>query len=172
MERINPVIRPEGPADLGAVRELNTLAFERPGEALAVDALRAAGKASLSLVAELGGAVVGHVLFSPVTLDNTAAPSLLGLAPLAVTPAKQGEGIGATLVHEGLDACRDLGVGAVVLLGHPGYYPRFGFRPAPPLGLQIAGYPDCEAFFAIELMHGTLAGLKGEIRFDPAFDGL
>ncbi len=142
------------------------------GEALAVDVLRRAGKVSLSLVAELGGEVVGHVLFSPVTLDNAAAPSLLGLAPLAVTPAKQGKGIGAALVREGLGACRDLGVGAVVLLGHPGYYPRFGFEPAPPRGLQFAGYPDCEAFFVIELASGALANLKGEIRFDPAFDGL
>ncbi len=166
------LIRPETTADIPAIHEINSLAFERSGEADAVDSLRSQGKATVSLVAEQNDELLGHILFSPVTLNDHAAPTLIGLAPVAVRPAGQGRGIGSALVHEGLGACRDLGFGAVLLLGHPSYYPRFGFKPAPPLGLQFAGLPDCEAFFVIELIPDTLRDLRGEIRFDPVFDGL
>ena len=164
-------IRPERRQDIEAVHAINLAAFQAPGEAKAVDTLRAAGLATLSLVAEQAGKPVGHILFSPVTL-NGAPTALLGLAPMAVHPDHQNRGIGSLLVPAGLAACRELGVPAVVVLGHPAYYPRFGFKPAPPLGLQFAGLPDCEAFFVIELTPGTLDDLRGEIRFDPTFDGL
>jgi len=164
------LIRPERPADVAAVHALNAAAFGRAVEAEAVDAVRADGAARISLVAELAGEVVGHVMFSPVTLDGAASP-LLGLAPLAVAPAHQRRGIGGRLVEAGLAACRAAGAPGVVLAGHTDYYPRFGFVPAPPRGLQLRGYPDCEAFFVIELAPGALAGLAGEIAFHPAFDG-
>lgn len=111
------------------------------------------------MVAELEGATVGHILFTRMSVD-----SVMGLAPMAVRPDVQRRGIGAKLILSALDVCRSMGVDAVVVMGHPEYYPKFGFVPADRFGLR------CEfegPFMALEFRPGTLKA--GEIRYDPAF---
>jgi putative acetyltransferase len=128
------VVRAEEPRDHDAVRALNRLAFGTNGEADLVDALRADGGDVISLVAEQDEIVVGHILFSPVTLSGSLRLPLAGLAPMAVLPACQRSGIGSQLVPAGLDACRTHGFAAAVVLGYPEFYPRFGFRRASEFG--------------------------------------
>lgn len=167
------IIRAETGADRAAVYDVNRLAFGQPDEAELVDRLRAAGRAIVSLVAVSDGTVVGHILFSPVTVeDGGAAPHWLGLAPMAVRPARQRSGIGAALVRAGLGAARAAGATAVVVLGHPQYYPRFGFTPASRAGLRCVYDAPDEAFMAIELVAGGLAGRRGLVRYAPELDGL
>jgi putative acetyltransferase len=163
-------IRPERASDIEAIRAVNVAAFGRPGhpadEAGMVDALRANGKAVLSLVAEVDGVVVGHVMFSPVTFE-TASPALpaVGLGPVGVRPERQGRGIGSALVRAGLDECRRLGYGSVFLVGWPAYYNRFGFQPAHLYGLRPPQEPRLrDAFQVIELQAGALAGASGVVR--------
>ena len=165
-------IRDEAPRDHAAVREINLLAFEGPGEADLVDALRERATPCVSLVAEAAGRVVGHLMLSPVTLDGHPALRAMGLAPMAVLPDHQGIGVGTALARAGLEACRTLGAEVVVVLGHPGYYPRFGFAPASRLGLRCVYDAPDEAFMALELTPGALAGRAGLVRFHPAFDDL
>lgn len=126
----------------------------------------------VSLVALDEGAIVGHILFSPVTVDGHPELLLMGLAPMAVAPEHQRRGIGSALVEAGLTACKALGATAVVVLGHPEYYPRFAFRPASGWGL-VSEYdaPD-EAFMALELRDGALRGVSGTVRYHPAFGEL
>jgi putative acetyltransferase len=147
-------------------------AFPTPAEAELVDRLREAGAVTISLVAEQHGRVVGHVLFSPVRVEDAAGSSeALGLAPMAVVPELQRGGIGSALVRAGLDACRRGGHPIVFVLGHPAYYPRFGFEPAAARGLHYAeGFE--RAFFVAELEPGALAGRRGVVRYRPEFDGL
>ena len=164
------VIRPEHDEDHEAVRRLNQLAFGGPGEAELVDALRAHGAATLSLGALDADRLLGHILFSPVTVDGAGEPwAAQGLAPMAVLPERQNRGIGAGLVEAGLRALAAAGHEVVFVLGHPAYYPRFGFRPAHPLGLMDEyGAPD-EAFLVAELSPGALRGRRGTVRYRPEF---
>jgi putative acetyltransferase len=163
------VIRPETAADQEAVFRVETDAFAPEDVASLVDLLRAHGKLSLSLVAELDGAVVGHVSFSPVTFDPPREDlQALQLAPLAVLPAHQRQGIGGALVREGLARCRALGFEAIFLLGHPAYYPRFGFRPAREFGAHYED--DRDAFMAIELRPGALRDLNATLVLAEEFD--
>ena len=137
-----------------------------------MEGLRAAGAAVISLVAEREGAVVGHVLFSPVTGEGEAqAWDALGLGPMAVAPVAQRRGIGSALVRAGLAACRAQGHLVVLVLGHPAYYPRFGFRPAATAGLRWEHGHD-EAFFVAELEPGALGGRSGVVRYRPEFDAV
>jgi len=163
-------IRREEPRDADAVRRVNELAFGEPTEANLVRALTAAGAPTLSLVAEKDRYVVGHILFSPVTIETPAGQvTAIGLAPMAVLPDQQRKGIGARLVQEGLAELRRLGHDAVVVVGHPEYYPRFGFKRASQFGLRTEiDCPD-EAFMAIELRPGVLAGRAGMVRYRPEF---
>lgn len=162
-------IRPEIPDDAAAVRRVNEAAFGRLDEADVVDRLRERGAGYLALVAVDGDAVVGHIAFSRVTLDPPRAGlRALGLAPMAVLPGRQRGGVGSALVREGLAACREAGADAVFVLGHPGYYPRFGFRPAASRGLVDAYGAPPEAFMVLELTPGALDGVRGTVRYDPA----
>ncbi len=130
------LIRAEQPTDIVAIHQVVEAAFGQPAEAELVDRLRANGKAVLSLVAENYGVIVGQILFSEVTVEvNPPAIKLIGLAPLAVAPAQQRSGIGSLLSRAGLEGCRALGYQAAVVLGHPEYYPRFGFVPASRFGI-------------------------------------
>lgn len=168
------MIRPERPEDREAIREVHREAFGQDAEADLVDALRAAGHATISLVAEWRGRVVGHILFSPVrTGGQPDRHAVLGLAPLAILPSHQRLGLGSKLVREGLLAALDQGAVAAVVLGDPAYYGRFGFAPASDRGLTSAfaeGHP--EAFQALELVEGGLDGREGPVSYAPAFDGL
>jgi putative acetyltransferase len=164
-------VRAELPADVTAVRELNRAAFEGPDEARIVDALRGAVTSLVSLVAEEDGAVVGHILFSPVTLAAASDLPVMGLAPMAVRPAYQRQGIGSALVRAGLQACREAGAVGVVVLGHAAYYPRFGFVPASRFGLGCEYDVPDDVFMALELAAGGLAGRSGTVRYHEAFAG-
>ena len=164
-------IRLERLSDLDAIRAVNRAAFGADVEANLVDALRREASPIISLVADDEGAVIGHVMFSPVSIDGEAAgaPPLMGLAPLAVLPDRQRQGIGGALIREGLAACRLGRVGAVVLVGMPEYYPRFGFVPASRFGLRCEYDVPDDVFMAIELEADTLAGRVGLVRYHPAF---
>jgi putative acetyltransferase len=159
-------IRNEGIADIEAIRRVNEAAFGQPAEARLVDALREQATPFLSLVADDDGAIVGHICFTPVEAGHT---TILGLAPMAVLPERQKEGIGTKLIEAGLAACRRAGFGAVVVLGHPQYYPRFGFEPAATKGLRSEYDVPHEAFMLLELVPGAAAGLEGVARYHRAF---
>ncbi len=166
------VIREERSADIGAVRDVEMAAFGRLAEADLVDALRKSGGLSLSLVAEDDGNVVGHIAFSPLTIEEggRAVPAV-ALAPMAVLPSCQNEGIGTLLVNWGLNACRDAGHKVAVVLGHAGYYPRFGFAPASSFGIKCPFPAPDEAFMVLELEEGALSGVSGTVRYRPEFGG-
>jgi putative acetyltransferase len=164
-------IRPETPADFDAIRQVNGLAFGQEAEGALVDALRDAGYARLSLVAEDRGHVIGHILFSAVSIDAEAnLVDALALAPMAVIPSRQRQGIGTALVREGLRLCKEQGHKIVVVVGHPDYYPRFGFSAqlAEPLSCPYSG----PALMALELGPGTLQGLIGELKYPPPFQAV
>jgi putative acetyltransferase len=162
-------IRPERPTDIPGIRAVNLAAFETSAEADLVDALREQTEPIVSLVADDGKTIVGHILFSPVTLMAHPELRIIGLAPMAVVPARQRQGIGSALVHEGLKRCRLLGFGAVIVLGHADYYPRFGFTPASHFGLGCEYDVPDDVFMALELDQGILKGKSGTIHYHPAF---
>jgi putative acetyltransferase len=165
-------IRWERPEDILAIREVHELAFGRPAEADIVDVLRASGKATLSLVAVEDDRIVGHILFSPVTIDagDRTFPAV-GLAPMAVLPEWQRRGIGSQLVETGLLECRNAGYDCVVVLGHPTYYPRFGFVPASRYGLKSEYEAPDEAFMVLGWHEGILRDRGGVVRYQPEFRG-
>ena len=161
-------IRTETGADLAAVGEVNRLAFGREAEARLVDDLRDGGYARLSLVAEEEGRLVGHIMFSEAVIRTDGGEvGALALGPVGVIPERQGRGVGSALIREGLDRCVREGHRIVVLLGHPGYYPRFGFS-AERAGNLSSPYSG-DAFMALELAPGALSRVVGEFEFAPPF---
>ncbi len=161
-------VRYELPRDHDAVRQIHRLAFAGPTEASLVDRLRGS-EGTISLVAEEAGAVVGHIFFSPVQIVGARTEvRITALGPMAVTPSRQRNGIGSQLVGRGLEECRRKGYQAVVVLGHPGYYPRFGFRRGSTFGLRCQFEAPDEAFMAMELTPGALSG-GGEVRYAAEF---
>lgn len=165
-------VRTERPGDEPAVHALNVAAFPTDAEARLVDALRGNGALMLSLVAVLDGVLVGHLACSPVTVDADGRRAHgVGLAPMAVAPAHQRQGIGARLIEEGLRAMRAHGHPFCVVLGHRDYYPRHGFVPARTRGLRWEHGHD-DAFFVQALSPGGLDGVTGVVRYRPEFDAL
>ena len=167
-------IREETPADHAAVRNVNERAFERGGEADLVDALRQFASPVISLVAELvteaDRQAVGHILFSPVIIESEATSfTAMGLAPMAVLPEFQNQSIGSALVRRGLEECKRLGHEVVVVLGHPEYYPRFGFVRAATKGLTSEYPVPDEVFMVVELTPNALAGRQGLVKYHPEF---
>lgn len=163
-------IRAESLQDRDAVHRINLAAFETSEEAEIVDKLRAEAHPIVSLIAEVGERIVGHILFSPVTIVGHPGLKVMGLGPMAVELDYQNEGIGSALVHAGIERCRGLGAGAIIVIGHPGYYPRFGFVVAEDLGLRIGMDVPREAFMCLELVKDYLRGIEAEARYHPAFD--
>lgn len=163
------IIREERPGDVERIRAVNLAAFETTTEADLVNALRERATQLISLVAEDDTKIIGHILFSPVTLENEPGLTLMGLAPMAVVPSRQRQGVGSSLVREGLERCGQLNAAAVVVLGHPKYYPRFGFSPASRLSLRSEYDVPEEVFMVRELRDGALSGLSGTIRYHPVF---
>lgn len=165
-------IRNETPADVAAVREVNLAAFESPAEANLVDALRGHTFPYVSLVADDKGIVAGHILLTPVHLPGHPRARLMALAPMAVRPEYQRSGVGSALVVEGLRQAREAGAGAVVVLGHPAYYPRFGFVPASRHAIHCSYEVPDEAYLIVELQPGHLDGLAGTVQYHAAFDAV
>jgi putative acetyltransferase len=163
-------IRKEEPRDCKAVHYLNMAAFNDGPEAALVDRLRTSCKDYLAFVATENGFVIGHILFTPVSVDDCHKPGM-GLAPMAVLPSHQGRGVGSQLVRHGLEFLRKARCPFVIVLGHPGYYPRFGFEPASKYQLvsQWEGVPD-EAFMVAAFDPSALPGAGGVARYLDEFD--
>jgi putative acetyltransferase len=166
-------IRPERPADQAAIRSVNEAAFGGPAEGALVDALRVTSAfiPELSLVADDDTAgVVGHILFTRLrVVEGDVSRPALALAPMAVAPPRQRRGVGSALVRRGLAEAERLGHGLVIVLGHPDYYPRFGFRPARAFGIRSPFEAPDEAFLVLELRPGVLDGVRGVVEYPPEF---
>lgn len=163
------IVRKEHENERPAVRAVLEAAFETPAEADLVDILRERANPYIALVEKSEGLVRGHIVFTPMTHGERPGLKIAGLGPMAVLPEFQREGIGSALVTEGLDLCSDLGFGAVVVLGHPEYYPRFGFVPASRFGIRGEYDVPDEVFMAVELEEGYLADAAGLVRYHSAF---
>jgi putative acetyltransferase len=164
-------IRPERTEDAPRIRHVNELAFGQPAEANLVERLRQACTDSLSLVA-VDDAVVGHILFTPVVVESEGRRVLgVGLGPMAVLPDRQRQGMGSQLVRGGLDILRERGCPFVVVVGHPEYYPRFGFEPASVHGLasQWEAVPDA-AFMVLVLDELAMVGVSGVAKYREEFN--
>lgn len=159
-------IRDETPADRDAIAALTEAAFKQPTEAKLVDALRASGDNVISLVTEDQEGILAHVL-----LSKMAAPSgCLGLAPVSVSPTKQGAGLGSAIIREALSRAQQGGWQAVFVLGEPAYYTRFGFSVALAAKFETP-YPK-EYFMALELRPGALETLNGAVVYAAPFSAL
>lgn len=162
-------IRPETSNDFESIRHINTLAFGSAMEGKLVDALRDCGHLTVSLIAELQGEIIGHILFSPVTIEMTDdSMEVLSLAPMAVLPDFQRTGVGTALVEAGIKACRETKYKSVVVLGHPKFYRRFGFSPVLTQSLK-SPFGEGEAWMALELVPGALDGVVGTVVYPPPF---
>lgn len=162
-------IRPETPEGQKAIWHVNQAAFNGEAEANLVDALRDGGYADVSLVAEIDDKIVGHILFSRISINiSVGTVEAVSLAPMAVHPSHQRRGIGSRLVGVGLEACRERGHKIVVVLGHPDFYPRFGFSAELARPLENP-FGDGEAWMAMELVPGTLSCVKGRVEYPPPF---
>jgi putative acetyltransferase len=166
-------IRTERNEDLQAIRQINDAAFKGVNESRLVEAIRNSEQfvPELSLVAEANGELIGHILFSIVSIQShdKTFPTL-ALAPMAVTPAFQNQGVGSLLVKEGLKRAEELGFEHIFVLGHPAFYPRFGFLPAVTKGIESPFPLPVEVFMALEIKEGSLSRMKGKVIYPPAFD--
>jgi putative acetyltransferase len=165
------MIRDERPGDEAAIGAVNRAAFGREAEATLVAALRRDEALIASRVAVEDGRIVGHILFSKVWIESAdETRTVASLAPMAVAPGWQRRGIGTALVRDGLEVCRARRYAAVIVVGHPAYYPRFGFSTAAVARLSspYAG----EAFMGLEWVSGVLTASPGRVRYPAAFDAL
>lgn len=162
------IIRFEQRGDAGHIRDVHLDAFDSDSEANIVDSLRRSSENLISLVAEEDGKIIGHILFSPVALDPEV--KVMGLAPMAVVKKWQRKGVGSKLVEKGLEVCKDAGCDGVVVLGHPEYYPQFGFVPAANFEISSDYDVPLEVFMALELKPGSLKENPGTARYHRAFD--
>ncbi|TDL80515.1 GNAT family N-acetyltransferase [Peribacillus frigoritolerans] len=165
-------IRQEAPSDISAIKKVNDAAFGQENEANLIHTIRKSPSfvPELSLVAE-NEEIVGHILFTKITIEteNGSEVPSLALAPMAVKPEFQKEGIGSQLVREGLKRCREHGYDSVIVLGHPEFYPKFGFVPASTKGIKPPFTVPDEVFMLIELKSGALDEAAGVVKYPPAF---
>ena len=166
-----PLLRISTEEDGDAIARVHTSAFDRDDEARLVSALLREDELArrLSIVGEIDGVVVAHILFSLAHINGHPAAAL---APVAVTPEWQRRGIGSALVRRGLELCRDSGPTLVVVLGHSDYYPRFGFVRASRFGIRAPFEVPDEAFMVCELVEGAASGVFGVVEYHPAFGEL
>ena len=167
------LIRPESPADAVGIYEVNRRAFDgSETEAGLVEALRGSEDfiPELSLVAEENSEIIGHILFSRIHIEteDSRIPAL-SLAPMSVLPENQNRGTGSALVRRGLEECARLGHRIVIVLGHPNFYPRFGFSARMAMDLRCPYDAPGEAWMAIEIVPGALDDVKGTVVYPPAF---
>lgn len=179
---MNPklVIRSETDADITVITEVTFAAFKtldisNHTEQFIIEALRASGALTLSLVAEMDGRVIGHIAFSPVTISD-GTRTWFGLGPVSVLPRYQRQGIGKALIQEGLSRLKNMNTQGCCLVGHPDYYRKFGFKNVA--GLVHEGVPQ-EVFFALSfdghIPQGTVCfheGFKADGRHKPEGDDL
>ncbi|MGD8582403.1 MAG: N-acetyltransferase [Gammaproteobacteria bacterium] len=166
-------IREEELSDAEAIWNINADAFETEAEANLVNALRDSGCTFISLVAETDNKAVGHILFTPVELTgNKNKLKIIGLAPMAVLQQYQNKGIGSSLVKAGIEYCKLKGYDAVVVLGHPNYYPKFGFVPSVLYNIKSEYEVPDEVFMLLELMPGSLKGHQGVIKYHELFNSV
>lgn len=161
-------IREERESDFKSISTVTREAFKNleisdQTEHLIINALRHAGALTISLVAEIDGRIVGHIAFSPVTISD-GTEHWYGLGPVSVLPDYQNQGIGKNLIHQGLSMLREIGAEGCVLVGHPEYYPQFGFRNIPELIYE--GVPQ-EAFLILPFTDKTP---EGQVVFHDAFN--
>ena len=163
-------IREEQPEDVRAIRELNKRAFGQPQEADIVDNLRQNCKDLLSLVAIMENQVVGHVLFSPATIEGDGKTTRgMGLAPMAVLPEYQRQGVGSELIQTGIARLRRRQCPFIIVLGHVEYYPRFGFKPANTCGIRCELEVPEDAFMILVLSNSEMQDISGVARYRPEF---
>ena len=166
-------IREEQSSDIEKIWQLNSATFESDAEANLVNALRLSGCTYISLVAETDNKIVGHILFTPVELlGDKNSLKLMGLAPMAVLNEYQNKGVGSALVEVGLEHCRSLGVDAIVVLGHPNYYPKFGFAPSVGFGIKSEYDVPDDVFMILELTPESLHGHTGIIKYHDVFNSV
>ena len=166
-------IRPENRDDYPSITRLNDLAFEQKTEGKLVENLRKTQEfiPSLSLVAEIAGEIAGHILFHPIGIDTAESyRDTLALAPMSVHPEYQRTGIGSELVREGIESARDLGHRSIIVIGHPEYYPRFGFKPASNWGIKAPFDVPDNACLALELVVDALKDANGTIKYPEEFN--
>jgi putative acetyltransferase len=166
-------IRPETPDDIPAIFEVNFQAFAHYDEANLVNTLRDARifDPELSLVAVCGDRVIGHIMFPPVRIESPRASTpAVALAPLVVHPEYQCLGVGSALIEEGLNACRSSGHRIVIVIGHPGYYPRYGFQVARDYHIVAPFVVADDVFMVLGLVPGALDGIQGMVKYPEAFD--
>jgi putative acetyltransferase len=168
------MIREEITEDIPEIFEINEAAFGRPQEALLVDRMRARKAILYSLVAMRDSRLVGHALFSPILIygHNGVVKVVAGLGPVAVLPSYQKQGIGGELINAGIEMCREAGYPAIIVLGHPDYYPHFGFQPAATFGISSTYDVPDDAFMVLALANGVGGDLSGVAHYHPEFDGV
>ena len=159
-------IRHELPDDVAAIRDVNKRAFGQDQEGNIVDALRSNGAALLSLVAALNSEIVGHIMFSPISVGDATGAAL---GPRAVLPEQQRTGIGSKLVEAGIRALKDAGYPFIIVLGHTNYYPRFGFVPASRLGICCEWQVSDDVFMVLVLDQAKMAGVSGLAKYRHEF---
>ena len=164
-------IRYEIEKDQNSIRELNVCAFPTDAEANLVDLLRSKTDC-ISLVAESDGLIVGHILFSPTSSNEIDGISIAGLAPMAVLPNKQRNGVGSLLIKQGIDECVNKGYDAIVVLGHSEYYPKFGFVPSVKYNIKSEYDVPDEVFMIQELRQGVLENVNGIVKYHEAFNSI
>lgn len=162
-------IRFEKPTDFEEVFRVNELAFGRKNEAELVNRLRASAP-YISLVAVENDKIVGHIFFSPLTFaPKNEKIKAFGLAPMAVLPEFQNQKIGSRIVERGLEECRKSNIEAVFVLGHPKFYPRFGFNKAVVKNFKSEYNVPDEVFMVLEIVPNSLDGLSGTVKYHSAF---
>ena len=170
---MNVLIRSEEKNDYEAIKKINDLAFNQINEGVMIEKLRDNPEfiAELSLVAVVNDKVVGHILFFPVKIKNDfECKRSLSLAPMAVHPNFQNKGIGSKLVNEGLKKANECGFNSVIVVGHPNYYPRFGFKPASNWSIRLPMEIPDEAFMAIELKPDGLKNCSGIVEYPKEYE--
>jgi predicted N-acetyltransferase YhbS len=165
------IIRREKKEDFNSINEVNEQAFKQKDESELIKRIRASKNfiPDLSLVAEVNGKIIGHILFSKIKIIGVKEYESLALAPMAVLPEFQNKGIGRKLIKEGLKKARELGFNSVIVVGHHDYYPRFGFERASKWNIKCPFEVPNEAFLAIELKDGALTEKSGIVEYPKEF---